>query len=41
VAALCCARGVEMVRVHDVAETVGLFRVLDAIDHPDEHRPAK
>ncbi|HEU4366516.1 MAG TPA: dihydropteroate synthase [Candidatus Krumholzibacteria bacterium] len=40
VAALCCQRGVEMVRVHDVAETAGLFRVLEAIDHPDEHRPA-
>ena len=41
VAALCRARAVEMVRVHDVAETVGLFRVLDAIDHPDEHTPAR
>ncbi len=41
VAALCCFRRVEMVRVHDVAETVGLFRVLDAIDHAGEHRPPR
>jgi dihydropteroate synthase len=41
VAALCYRHGVEMVRVHDVAETVGLFRVLDAIDHPDDHRPPR
>jgi dihydropteroate synthase len=34
VAAFCHQRGVEMVRVHDVAETVGVFRVLDAIDEP-------
>lgn len=41
VAALCRARGVEMVRVHDVAETAGLFRVLGAIDHPEDHKPAR
>jgi dihydropteroate synthase len=41
VAALCRARGVEMVRVHDVAETAGMFRVLDAIDHPGQHRPVR
>jgi dihydropteroate synthase len=40
-AALCYYRGVEMVRVHDVAETAGLFRVLEAIDHPDDHRPVR
>jgi dihydropteroate synthase len=32
VAALCYQREVEMVRVHDVAETAALFRVLDAVD---------
>jgi dihydropteroate synthase len=32
VAARCYAAGVEMVRVHDVRETVELFRVLDAIE---------
>ena len=31
VAAHCFAAGVEMVRVHDVRETVELFRVLEAI----------
>jgi len=41
VAALCRERGVEMVRVHDVAETAGLFRVLDAIDNPGPHRPPR
>jgi dihydropteroate synthase len=41
VAALCRERGVEMVRVHDVAETAGLFRVLDAIDNPGQHRPVR
>lgn len=41
VAALCYQRDVEMVRVHDVAETAGLFRVLEAIDHPAAHRPAR
>jgi dihydropteroate synthase len=30
--ALCYQREVEMVRVHDVAETAALFRVLDAVD---------
>ncbi len=41
VAALCFQQGVEMVRVHDVSETAGLFRVLDAIAHPGEHRPVR
>jgi dihydropteroate synthase len=35
VAAHCYAAGVEMVRVHDVRETVQLFRVLDAIHSSD------
>jgi dihydropteroate synthase len=39
VAAWCHTRRVEMVRVHDVRETVGLFRVLDAIEDPTAHRP--
>jgi dihydropteroate synthase len=30
--------GVDMVRVHDVKETVGLFRVLDAMERPDEYQ---
>ncbi len=38
VAAHCWQRGVEVVRVHDVRETVELFAVLDAIHHPDTHR---
>jgi dihydropteroate synthase len=33
VAAHCYAAGVELVRVHDVRETVQVFRVLDAIHH--------
>jgi dihydropteroate synthase len=41
VATLCHAHNVEIVRVHDVADTVGLFRVLDAIEHPEEHRPPR
>ncbi|HEX5133032.1 MAG TPA: dihydropteroate synthase [Candidatus Krumholzibacteria bacterium] len=41
VAALCHQRGVEMLRVHDVPATVGFLRVLDAIDHPDDHRPGR
>ena len=36
VAAVCYRAGVEIIRVHDVRETVGLFRVLDAIEHPNE-----
>ncbi len=38
VAARCYQMGVDMVRVHDVKETVGLFRVLDAMDRPDEYQ---
>jgi len=38
VAAYCFDKGTEFVRVHDVKETSELFRVLDAIRHPD---PAK
>lgn len=34
VAARCYASGVDIVRVHDVKETVGLFRVLDAMENP-------
>ncbi len=41
VAAMCYQRGVSIVRVHDVRETAALFRVLDAIDHPDEHEPPR
>jgi dihydropteroate synthase len=37
VAAHCFSAGVEVVRVHDVAETVGLFKTLDAIEHPAEY----
>ena len=33
VASWCHRAGVDIVRVHDVHETVGLFRVLDAIEH--------
>ena len=39
VAAWCHRQHVEMVRVHDVRETVELFRVLDAIEDPAPHRP--
>jgi dihydropteroate synthase len=39
VAAWCHARRVEMIRVHDVRETVELFRILDAIEDPAPHRP--
>jgi dihydropteroate synthase len=34
VAARCYEHGVDMVRVHDVKETAGLFKVLDAMDRP-------
>lgn len=37
VAAHCYQRGVEFVRVHDVRETAGLFRVLDAVLHPGDY----
>jgi dihydropteroate synthase len=39
VAAWCHAHHVEMVRVHDVRETVELFKLLDAIEDPAPHRP--
>jgi dihydropteroate synthase len=39
VAAWCHARRVEMIRVHDVRETVELFRILDAIEDPAPFRP--
>ncbi|MFQ5511578.1 MAG: dihydropteroate synthase [Candidatus Krumholzibacteriia bacterium] len=38
VAARCYQMDVDMVRVHDVKETVELFRVLDAMDRPGEYR---
>jgi dihydropteroate synthase len=37
VAAWCHRTRVDIVRVHDVKETVGLFRVLDSIEHPDDY----
>jgi dihydropteroate synthase len=37
VAAWCHSAGVDVVRVHDVRETVDLFKVLDAIEHPDAY----
>jgi dihydropteroate synthase len=37
VAAWCFTKRVDIVRVHDVKETAGLFRVLEAIEIPDEH----
>jgi len=37
VAAWCFKNRVDLVRVHDVKETAGLFRVLDAIDHPEDY----
>jgi dihydropteroate synthase len=37
VAARCHAAGVDMIRVHDVKETVGLLRVLDAMETPTEY----
>jgi dihydropteroate synthase len=36
-AARCYQSGVEIVRVHDVNETVGLFRVLDAMEQPGDY----
>lgn len=36
-AARCFAGSVEIVRVHDVRETIHLFRLLDAMDNPGEH----
>jgi dihydropteroate synthase len=37
VAAWCHRVGVDIIRVHDVKETVGLFRVLDSIEHPQDY----
>ena len=37
VAAWCLKNGLDIVRVHDVKETAGHFRVLDAIDHPEDY----
>jgi dihydropteroate synthase len=37
VAARCYQQGVDIVRVHDVTETTGLFRVLDAMAHPADY----
>jgi dihydropteroate synthase len=39
VAAWCHRQRIEMIRVHDVRETVELFRVLDALEDPAPHRP--
>jgi dihydropteroate synthase len=36
-AAICYMSGVEFVRVHDVLETARLFRVLDAVAHPEDY----
>ncbi|HKW14132.1 MAG TPA: dihydropteroate synthase [Candidatus Krumholzibacteria bacterium] len=41
VAAWCHAHHIEMIRVHDVRETVELLRVLDAIEDPAPHRPKR
>jgi dihydropteroate synthase len=35
VAAHCYRSGVDIIRVHDVAETTGLLKVLDAMAHPE------
>jgi dihydropteroate synthase len=37
VAAHCYRSGVDLIRVHDVAETAGLLRVLDAVEHPGDY----
>jgi dihydropteroate synthase len=39
VAAHCWSHGVNIVRVHEVRETADLFRVLDAVERPEDHRP--
>ncbi|MEJ2722059.1 MAG: dihydropteroate synthase [bacterium] len=39
-AAWCSRTNVEIVRVHDVKETAGFFRVLDAIENPPEYTAA-
>jgi dihydropteroate synthase len=36
VAAHCYRAGVDIIRVHDVAETTGLLKVLDALAHPED-----
>ncbi len=36
-AAWCFTKNVDIVRVHDVKETIELFRVLDAIGHPEDY----
>jgi dihydropteroate synthase len=41
VAAWCHRAGIDMVRVHDVKETVELFRVLDAIEHPGDRTASR
>jgi dihydropteroate synthase len=38
VAAHCYRSGIDIVRVHDVAATAGMFRVLDALDHPGDYK---
>jgi len=40
VAAWCFRNHVDVVRVHEVKETAGLFRVLDAIENPDAYPAA-
>jgi len=37
VAAWCHRAGADIIRVHDVKETVGLFRVLDSIEYPQDY----
>jgi dihydropteroate synthase len=37
VVAACCREGADIVRVHDVRETVGFIRTLDAMDHPGDY----
>ncbi|UCH83516.1 MAG: dihydropteroate synthase [Candidatus Latescibacterota bacterium] len=37
VAAWCYRSNVEIIRVHDVKETVGYYRVADAIEHPSDY----
>lgn len=38
VAAHCYRAGTDIVRVHDVAATAGMFRVLDALEHPGDYK---
>jgi dihydropteroate synthase len=40
VAAWCLKNRVDLVRVHEVKETAGLFRVLDAIENPEDYPAA-